>query len=226
MPHQESPQFGPIAWCLIAAYSACLGILVARQSVQAEGNPVPEKEDEARPNSSRSADGPAVGEEVPSFYSRVVTGPLMNRSVCYVCRNGRRPVVMVFLRTLDAKIEPLLKDVDRRVDRHRADGLRSFGTYLSKDPSEAVSAVQTFSFDHKIVMPLCVASNRIAEADGQKLHEDADVTLILYENRRVVKRFAFRADQISDAQRNRVADAIDELVRSPGDRGGSSFPGE
>ena len=38
--------------------------------------------------------GPAAGKEGPSFFVRAITGPQMNRSVCFVCRNGDRPVVM------------------------------------------------------------------------------------------------------------------------------------
>ena len=45
--------------------------------------------------------GRAVGEYVPTFYSRAVTGPLMNKSICYVCRNGARPVVMILMRRVE-----------------------------------------------------------------------------------------------------------------------------
>ena len=44
--------------------------------------------------------GRAVGEYVPTFYVRAVNGPLMNKSVCFVCRNGSRPVVMVLLQEM------------------------------------------------------------------------------------------------------------------------------
>ena len=46
--------------------------------------------------------GLAAGKEVPSFFVRAITGPQMNRSVCFVCRNGDRPVVMVMMRRLES----------------------------------------------------------------------------------------------------------------------------
>lgn len=178
-------------------------------------------QDGSEPKSSRPMgearllSGREIGEYVPTFYTRAVTGPLMNRSVCYVCRNGQRPVVMVFLRKLETDIKPLLKQVDRLVDDHRAEGLRSFGVFVSEDPSEAISQVQTFSFDHKITLPLTVASTTIAEPHCQNIHEEADVTVVLYEKRRVVKSYAFRSGEVKPTQIQEVRQSIEHLLKAP-----------
>ncbi len=156
--------------------------------------------------------GRKVGDYVPTFYTRAVTGPLMNRSVCYVCRNGQRPVVMVLLQKLGPDVKPLLKQMDTLVDDHRAQGLRSFGVYVSNDPTKAISAVQTFSFDHKISIPLTVASPAVAEPSCQNLDPEADVTLVLYQNRRVVKRFAFRQEDIKTSQLQSVKKSVHQLL--------------
>lgn len=185
-----------------------------------EKSPKPaEKEDGSGEKSSPAAErapvdsGREIGELIPTFYTRAVTGPLMNRSVCYVCRNGQRPVVMVFLRKLGKECQPLLKQVDKLVDDHRGQGLRSFGVYLSEDPSEAISPVQTFSFNHKITLPLTVASNTVAQPHCQNLNEEADVTVVLYQKRRVVSRFAYRAGQMKEPQIEEIADSIKKLVK-------------
>ena len=181
---------------------------------------IPSKED-ARTEESSPAEpeaefvsGRAVGEYVPTFYSRVVTGPFMNRSVCYVCRNGRRPVVMVFLRKLSPEVKPLLKQLDTLVDRHRAEGLRSFGVYVSDDPSNAISGVQTFSFDHKIRLPLTVASLAVGEPTCQNLSAEAEVTVVLYEERRVTHRFAFRAGEIGPVEIEHIRRSIEKLLKT------------
>lgn len=164
---------------------------------------------------SQILSGRDIGDYVPTFYTRAVTGPLMNRSVCYVCRNGQRPVVMVFFRKLPGDFKPLLKQVDRLVDNHRAEGLRSFGVFVSKDPSDAISQVQTFSFDHKIALPLTVASTTVAEPHCQNIHEDADVTVVLYQKRRVVKRYAFRSGEVKSSQIQAVSQSIQQLLKTP-----------
>src|SRR5262245_11499857 len=91
--------------------------------------------------------GLRVGDKVPTFYVRAITGPLKNKSVCYVCRNGDRPVVMVLVRETSPELAKLLKGIDEQVDRHRADGLRSFGVFLAQDSQQLLPKVQTLAFD-------------------------------------------------------------------------------
>ena len=69
--------------------------------------------------------GRDIGQPVPSFYVRAVTGPLRNKSVCYVCRNGSRPCVMILFRNTGPALGKLLKEIDKVVDRNRVAGLRS-----------------------------------------------------------------------------------------------------
>src|SRR5579864_4055580 len=87
--------------------------------------------------------GLQVGEKVPTFYVRAITGPLKNKSVCYVCRNGDRPVVMLFIREITPQLKQLLKAIDDEVDLHRAAGLRSFGVFLATSSQEILPQVQT-----------------------------------------------------------------------------------
>jgi hypothetical protein len=157
--------------------------------------------------------GREIGDIVPSFYTRVVTGPMMNRSVCFVCRNGQRPVVMVLLRKLGPDLKPLLQEVDRLVNEHRAEGLRSFGVFISENPSDAISQVQTFAFDHKISLPLTVGGNSVGEPHCQNLSAQADATIVLYQFRRVVSRFAFRDGELKSPQVEAVTQSIQALLK-------------
>jgi len=156
--------------------------------------------------------GRAVGDEVPSFYVRAVTGPLRNKSVCYVCRNGARPVVMVLLREVEPELKPLLETVDRLVDRNRAAGLRSFGVLLSDDPGGAVSTVQTFAFNNKVAMPLTVATETVGGRGCQAVHPDAAVTVVLYRERRVVARFAYRSGDLNPPRIRDLTESIREFA--------------
>lgn len=155
--------------------------------------------------------GVEVGELVPSFYMRAVTGSLMNKSVCYVCRNGARPVVMVLVRRMDPELKPLLQKIDKEVDRQRGDGLRSFGVMIADEPFKAVAPVQTFAFNHDIAMPFGVAPRSVAAAASQNLHADAVVTVVLYRKQRVVRRFAFRKGELSEKRIERVLSAVTKL---------------
>src|SRR5258708_1314941 len=105
--------------------------------IRGEGEPAAKFEPSAAPLQS----GLKVGEKVPTFYVRAITGPLKNKSVCYVCRNGDRPVVMLFIRQITPELKRLLKGIDGEVDQHRASGLRSFGVFLAGDNKELLPQV-------------------------------------------------------------------------------------
>ena len=155
----------------------------------------------------RLASGLKVGEKVPTFYVRAVTGPLKSRSVCYVCRNGDRPVVMLFIRQITPDVRQLLKAIDGEVDQRRASGLRSFGVFLPEEGKELLPQVQTLAFDEKLGLPLTIAA---APSDGTAaggIHRDAAVTVILYREVTVRANFAYRAGELNQP-------AIEEIIGS------------
>src|SRR5437868_5150363 len=123
--------------------------------------------------------GLQVGEKVPTFYVRAITGPLQGKSVCYVCRNGDRPVVMVFVRDVTPELKKLLKGIDELVDAHRAEGLRSFGVFVARDSKTLLPAVQTLAFEEKLNLPLTISAASVDGATGQNLPPDATLTVVL-----------------------------------------------
>lgn len=173
-------------------------------------------EPKAVPRSPSIESGRAVGDVVPQFYSRVVTGPLMNRSVCYVCRYGERPVVLVVLRQIGPELRPLLKNIDRIVEAHRAKGLRSVGVYLADQSFPAISAVQTFGFNNRIAMPLTVGTEAVATETCQNIAPAAAVTVVLYDKRRVVRKFALRAEELDVERFTPIVTALKSFAADHG----------
>jgi hypothetical protein len=160
----------------------------------------------AAPNAPLQS-GLKVGDRVPTFYVRAVTGPLKNKSVCYVCRNGDRPVAMLFVRKITPELTRLLKGIDDEVDRHRAAGLRSFAVFLAGENEELLPQVQTLAFDEKINLPLTIAAAPSDGSAGRTIHRDATVTVILYRDQTVTANFAFRAAELN-------AEAIETIFKS------------
>lgn len=200
--------------------SLALAMAAAAGLTACAGEPAATVDDPAGPSAVSMSEaevgaldsGRDIGEYVPTFYSRVVTGPLMNRSVCYVCRNGERPVVMVLLRKFDPRCRLLMKNIDRLVEQHRGSGLRSFGVMLSEDPFRSVSGVQTFSFNNRIVMPMTVAPDAVGASSCQNVHDDTAVTVVLYRRRRVEQRFAFREGEMGFDQVREVIEAVRDFA--------------
>lgn len=158
------------------------------------------------------ASGPAAGKEVPSFFVRAITGPQMNRSVCFVCRNGDRPVVMILLRRLESGTAAVLKAVDELIDRRRADGLRAFGVMLSDEPGKVAPHLQTVSFDQQLSLPLGVGPEALGDRDSLCVDPAASVTLVAYRDKKVLWTSAFRSAELRDEalRTRRLRKAIDQ----------------
>lgn len=134
----------------------------------------------------------SLGMYVPTFQVRNATGPFVNRSVCHVCQNGDRPVVMVVMREVGPKQRMLLRNLDRLVASHRAEGLRAFGVYLGDRPREDFSHVRTFAFNGRIEMPVGLTSTSLGDPSQLDIPADSETTVFLYENRRVQSRMDFK----------------------------------
>lgn len=152
-----------------------------------------------------------AGSRVPSFQMRTVSGPLMNRSVCHVCRNGERPVVMVVLRDLGPAQRVLLRNLDRVVEKERTRGLRTFAVFLSNLPRRDISRVQTFTFNGRVDMPVGLAPNAIGE-DQLGVTERNRVSVILYSEQTVFKRYDFDEQGPSHDEIREILVGAEELL--------------
>ncbi|WP_157605168.1 hypothetical protein [Schlesneria paludicola] len=157
--------------------------------------------------------GPEVGTEVTTFYVRAVTGPHSGKSVCYVCRNGNRPVVMVLLRELGPDVARLLKQLNATVDRHRADGLRCFVVLLGDANQKDFARLQTLAFDEKLEIPLTLAAETLAGSALKSISEEAAVTVVLYDHLKITRQFSFRTAECDSPACQQIVRAADELAR-------------
>jgi len=168
----------------------------------------------SKPTPSRKLEsGPKAGSTIHQFFVRAVTGPHRNRSVCYVCRYGSRPVVMVLIQKSDPKIATLLKAIDTLVDENRVSGLRSFGVLVTDESAHAVPILQTMAFDEQIRMPLTAATTAIAGPSCHNLHEDAATTVVLYRNQQSVRNFAFAKGAIDNQSIVPLIRQIEQLIK-------------
>lgn len=152
-----------------------------------------------------------AGDKVPYFYVRAITGPLAGKSVCYVCRNGDRPVVMVLARRIIPVLSELLKQVDSAVDEHRADGLRGFGVFVDKDPRKLLPQVQTLSFNGKLTLPLTIAAAPAEGLGWRGLPEEVAVCVVLYRDQQVLRTFQFRDEDVA-TQLPALLEAVEGLA--------------
>lgn len=155
-----------------------------------------------------------IGAEIPSFYVRAVTGPQAGKSVCYVCRNGDRPVVLVLLKELSPDTAALLKELDRSVNRHRADGLRCFAVFLTDTPQKDSARLQTMAFDEKIDIPLTLAGEAATQGSSVAVPVGTTISVITYHDRRIVQRFSFKPGTCDESARRTIISASEKLIEA------------
>ena len=105
--------------------------------------------------SAEMTSGPQAGEMVGAFTVTKVTGNpddgvADGRTLCYRCKMGQRPVVMVFARSADEKLAKLLKKIEEEVEEHQAEKLTSFVNMIGTDAESLKKATADFAAKHGI----------------------------------------------------------------------------
>jgi len=135
--------------------------------------------------------GLQTGEKIGAFY---VTKPCgaeddgveVGENLCYRCRNGGRPQVMVFTRSSDKNVVELIKKLDEAIPENERQQLRAFVNYLGADKTAAKMGVQKLAEDSKAKNVPFVLPNDLENGPANYgLNEDAEVTVILAENGKV-----------------------------------------
>jgi len=154
---------------------------------------------------TESADkGLCKGDPIGAFYVTKVAGAeddgvSQGKDLCYRCRYGQRPMVMVFTRSTDGKVGKLVKKLDAAVADHSDHQLKSFVTLIGDSPeslTEKAKAMAQKSSPNNV--PIVVASDAQSGPRSYKL-SDAEVTVVVASDSQVVARHEFAADQIDVA---------------------------
>jgi len=154
--------------------------------------------------------GPRVGQR-PGPYSFVLsTGENRGKSHCYICETADRPMIIVFARSLSEPLGKLVAGLDRAVNQHRTQQLRSWVTLLHSDQSQIDADIVKWAKSHAIRnIPVGV----FEDVDGPpsyRLHRDADITVLLAVKQKVVVNAAFRAGELTEA---RIAELLKEVSK-------------
>ena len=139
--------------------------------------------------------GPAIGQRPGPYSFLVATGPERGQPTCYVCETAEKPGVIVFARSVNDPLAKLLAKCDDALAARPKDTMRAWMTVLgektvglddlSKWAKQAgLKSVPVGVFDDPIGPP------------SYKLADKADVTVLLFVDRKVVANFAFRAGEL------------------------------
>jgi hypothetical protein len=150
--------------------------------------------------------GPQPNQRPGPYSSLVCVGKERGTQHCYICESANQPIVIVFARTMSDPLGKLVKQLDGAVKEHKAAELRSWVTFLGDDQTKLDPLVVKWAQKHAIGLPCGVFEDTVGPP-AYLLAKEADVTVLLSVNRKVVANFAFRTGELND-------DAIADIVKT------------
>jgi hypothetical protein len=143
------------------------------------------------------ASGPQPGEKVPGPFKPLnVTGSDAGKEECLYCKNGSKPVVMVFTRELTPGVVALIKKLDAATAANTEADLATCVIVLSDD-KQLPQALAKWAQTEKVANTVLAT---YASTGPAKYHlaNDAAVTVLLYAKQTVKANHAFRAGELKE----------------------------
>ena len=136
------------------------------------------------------------GESIGAFYVTKVCGAEednvpANENLCYRCKNGSRPQVIVFTRSTDDKVVSLVKKLDAQVSKNEEAQLRAFVNMLGDSKEAATDEVKKLAAATKAKsIPFVVPNENENGPDNYGINPKAEVTIIFANDGKVVANWA------------------------------------
>jgi len=154
--------------------------------------------------------GLPVGEQVPAFNVRDITGPSKGKTLCYRCQYGARPVVTVFTRDLTDNVKDLVQKIDTQVGENKDKKMAAFVVVLTEDPDAIEPKIEALAKQAKIAnTPLTIVEGASGPSE-YKLSKDAEVTVMMWVDSEVKVNQAFAKGKLD---KKAVASLVSETKK-------------
>jgi hypothetical protein len=154
--------------------------------------------------------GLEVGKRPGPYSFLVATGPQKGQLTCYVCETAEKPGVIVFARTLSDPLARLVAACDDNLVSRPKDAMFAWLTMLG-EKSVAPEALSKWAKQAGFKsLPVGVFDDPIGPP-SYKLSEEADITVLLFVDRKVVANFAFRKGELDDKSIDTISSEVKKL---------------
>lgn len=158
--------------------------------------------------------GPKMGSDVAPFHVVDVTGKFNKESdVCYRCKLGDAPVVAIFAREMNEKVEKACKELNARMTENKE--LKGFFVLVTEDGDKAKKDLKEIAKKHELkTLPLTYFKGKEGP-DGYKISEKAGVTLVAWKDGTVKMTKAYEPGKFCDqCCKGAVASFVKENVKT------------
>lgn len=129
--------------------------------------------------------GPQDGDRLGAFYVTKVAGAENDgvdegQNLCYRCKNGARPQVIVFTRSTDPKVAKLVQKLDKAIAENEDSQLRVFVNLLGEDKEDLTDQAKKFAAKSSAKnVPIVVPNEFENGPDNYGINAKAAVTITL-----------------------------------------------
>lgn len=139
----------------------------------------------------------------------------VGEQLCYRCRYGNRPMVMVFTRSANDAVAALTTKLNEQVAKHKSARLSAFVNLIGDENREALEA-QAKELAKKAKaenVPLVVPVESANGPEHYSLNPQAEVTVILAVAGKVKTSLAFESGKLDEAAVDSIAEQVNTLVQ-------------
>jgi hypothetical protein len=156
--------------------------------------------------------GPQVGEKVPGPFEPLnINGDNAGKKFCQYCINGQNPVAMVFARDVSEPVTKLIKEIDAATAKNSDEKMGSFFVFLSDDESME-KKLQSIAKKEDLKKTVLTLDNKTGP-DNYKISKDAEVTVVLYKERKVIANYSFKKGQMKDKDVEKVIADLPKILK-------------
>jgi hypothetical protein len=155
--------------------------------------------------------GPQPGEMLGAYEVTKVAGAPDDgvpegQQLCYRCKMGNRPVVMVFSRKPDRALARLVKRLDTVVDQNKADhNMASFVSLIGDKPDQLAAASKKIVDDTKAKnVAFVVPKDQPNGPEAYKINPEVETTVLIYVKGKVRVNHAIPAGGLTDETADQI----------------------
>jgi hypothetical protein len=156
--------------------------------------------------------GLTPGQRPGPYAFLVAWGEQRGKSHCFVCETGDKPAIIIFARTPNDPLARLHARINQAVIDHKKSDLRAWTTFLSDNQPALEPKLVEWARRHGLSN---IAIGVFEDLDGPpsyRLSREADVTVLLSVNQKVVANFAFRQGELNDEKIKAIVEAFPKIV--------------
>ena len=158
--------------------------------------------------------GAAIGAfDVTKCAGAVDDGVKVGAQLCYRCKYGARPMVMVFTRSVNDQVVTLAKGLDKSVAENEAKQFKAFVNLLGSDNEALQAQAKDLGTKNSLAnVPVVVPVEFENGPDNYGINPKADVTVLVAKGGKVTGNFAFDKGQLNAGAIEKILAEVPKLV--------------